>query len=225
MSAAAGPDLIQNGLVLCLDAANPRSYSGSGTTWRDLSGNNNNGTLSNMDNTNFSSNNGGSFIFDGSTERVNCGNPSSLQITVGTISAWFNATNTNSGYNGIIAKQFAWGLFVRDNILVSYSWGSSGGEKSTGLTVGNNTWNYVAMTFSETLGTPLNNAIIYLNSRLVLTTTIGHANHTVDVHIGDANASQFFSGNIAQASIYNRVLNATEIFQNYNALKGRFLLT
>ena len=221
MGLSHSPSLVMNGLVLCLDAGNRKSYPGSGTTWTDLSGSGNNGTLSNMDGTNLSSSNGGSLTFDGTNERVTCGNPTSLQITVGTISAWFNANNGNSGYNGIIAKQGAWGLFVENNILVTYDWGSAIG-RSTGRTVGNSTWNYVAMSFTETVGTPSNNAIIYLNGNSVLTTTIRHSNHNVQVMVGEANATQFFGGNIAQASIYNRALSAAEVQQNFNALKGRF---
>ena len=208
-----------NGLTLCLDAGNTKSYPGSGTTWTDLSGKGNTGTLVNTPT--YSGVNGGTLSFNGSSQYVNCGNATNLQITVGTISAWFNANNGNSGYNGIIAKQNAWALFVADNILNTFDWGN-GVERSTGITVGNSTWNYAAMTFTETVGTPSNNAIIYLNGNPVLTTTVRHSNHTVQVQIGEANFSQLFGGNIAQASVYNRVLTAAEIQQNFNALRSRF---
>jgi hypothetical protein len=219
MALSHGPPIVTNGLVLALDAADRNSYPGSGTTWTDLSGRGNTGTLVNTPT--YSSANGGSLSFNGSNQYVNCGNATNLQITVGTISAWFNANNGNSGYNGIIAKQNAWALFVADNILNTFDWGN-GAERSTGITVGNSTWNYAAMTFTETVGTPSNNAIIYLNGNPVLTTTVRHSNHTVQVQIGEANFSQIFGGNIAQASIYNRVLSAEEVSQNFNALRGRF---
>jgi len=211
--------IVTSGLVLALDAANRKSYPGSGTTWTDLSGRSNNGTLENTPS--YSSSNGGSLLFNGTTQRVVCGNASNLQITVGTISAWFNADNGNAGYNGIIAKQSAWGLFVASNVLVAYDWGN-GAERSTGITVGNSSWNYAAMTFTETTGTPSNNAIVYLNGNPVLTTTITHQNNVVQVMVGEANAGQYFGGNIAQTSIYNRVLSASEIIQNFNALRGRY---
>jgi len=213
------PSIVTNGLVLCLDAANPKSYPRSGTTWNDLSGLGNTGTLENSPT--YSSSNGGSLLFNGSSQRVFCGNASNLQITVGTISVWFNANNGNSSYNGIIAKQSAWGLFVEDNILVSYDWGN-GNQRSTGITVGNSSWNYAAMTFTESLGTPSNNAIVYLNGVSVLTTTIKNFNNAVQVQVGDGNAGQYFGGNIAQASVYNRVLSASEIAQNFNAHRGRY---
>ena len=219
MSLAHSPSIVLNGLVLCLDAANTKSYPGTGTTWTDLSGGGNTGTL--QGSPTYSSANGGSLSFNGSSQYANCGNAGNLQITVGTISAWFNANNGNSGYNGIIAKRNAWGLFVADNVLVTFDWGNNA-ARSTGITVGNSTWNYAAMTFTETVGTPSNNAIIYLNGNPILTTTIKHSLHIEQVQVGEANFSQFFGGNISQASIYNRALSASEIQQNFNALRGRY---
>jgi hypothetical protein len=211
--------VVQSGLVLNLDAGVSSSYPGSGTTWTDLSGNGNNGTLTNGPT--YSNSNGGSLVFDGSNDEVICTNNASVQITVGTISAWFNANNGNTGVNGIIAKQNAWGLFVWDNTLRAYDWGNTI-ARNTGITVGNSTWNYAAMTFTETVGTPSNNAIIYLNGSAVLTTTVKHSNHDVTVQIGEANFAQHFGGFIANASVYNRVLTAAEVQQNFNALRSRF---
>jgi hypothetical protein len=211
--------IVSSGLVLHLDAGNAASYPGTGTVWTDLSGNGNNGTL--VNGPTYSSANGGTIVFDGTNDKVDCGNAASLQITVGTISAWINATSDNSGYNGIITKQFAWGLFVRDNLLVTYDWGSGGGDRNTGVTVGNNTWKYVAMSFTQTIGTPSNNAIIYINGSPVLTTRVKHENQNIQVTT-DGNSSQCMAGNISQIAIYNRVLSAAEITENYNALRGRY---
>jgi hypothetical protein len=215
-----GPSKIINdsSLVLSLDAGNTKSYIGSGTTWVDLTKTGNTGTLTG---TTFSSSNGGTLLFNGTTDKVICTNNTNVQITVGTIGSWFKADNTNSGYNGIIAKQNAWGLFVADNILNTYDWGNAAG-RTTGITVGNSTWNHAMMTFTETVGAPSNNAIVYLNGAVVLTTTVKHLNHNVTVQVGEANASQFFGGNIASAFIYNRVLNAKEVLQNYNTTRRRF---
>ena len=219
MAVGYNPRIVTDGIVLALDAGNTKSYPGSGTTWTDLSGNNNTGTLTNGPT--FDSANGGSIVFDGSNDEIICTNNASVQITVGTISAWINANNGNTSVHGIIAKQSAWGLFVWGNTLRTYDWGNAA-IRDTGITVGNSTWNYVAMSFTETIGTPSNNAIIYLNGTAVLTTTIKHSNHSETVQVGEANNSQHFGGKIAQASVYNRVLTAAEVLQNYNALKGRY---
>ena len=144
-----------------------------------------------------------------------------VQITEGTITAWFKATNGNYGYHGIIAKQLAWGLFVYDNVLVTYDWGNNV-QGNTGITVGNDTWYYAAMTFTETIGNPSNNAIIYLNGTSVLTTTVKHNNNSVSVQIAEANAGQYLIGNVSQVLIYNRVLTPSEIQQNFNTTRARF---
>lgn len=219
MSLVHNTSVVRSGLVLQLDAANPKSYPGSGNTWYDVSGNNNHGILGNG--AGYISTNKGSMVFDGVDDEVISTNDISLQITVGTIGAWVNATASNGGANGIIAKQNAWGLFVWDNKLRAYDWGNSS-VRDTGITIGDNTWNYVAMTFTETIGTPSNNAIIYLNSIPVLTTTVKHGNHTITLQIGEANASQHFGGNISTAFVYNRVLSQVEISQNFEALRGRY---
>jgi hypothetical protein len=213
-----GP-IITSGLVLNLDAGQPASYPGSGTIWTDLSGSGNNGTLE--AGAGYTNVNGSSIVFDGVNDRVVSPNSTSLQITVGTISAWVRATSANTGVHGIIAKQQAWGLFVWGNTLRAYDWGT-GAVRDTGITIGNNTWNHVAMTFTQTIGTPVNNAIIYLNGTAVLTTTVRHASQAATFQVGDANAGQYLSGNVAQALVYNRVLSAGEIQQNFNALRDRF---
>lgn len=215
------PRIVTDGLILLLDAANTKSYPGSGTTWTDLSGNRNNGIAVNSPTYNSS----GFFTFDGSTQRFGCGNAANLRVTVGSISAWFAADNTNTSYNGIITKQNAWGLFVLDNVLAAYDWGNNV-ARNTGITVGNNSWNHAVMTFTETTGTPSNNAKIYLNGSEVLTTTVRNSSQTIEVQIGDGNgdivSNQFYGGKIAAASVYNRVLSAIEVQQNFNAYRGRF---
>jgi hypothetical protein len=214
-----GANVVTSGLVLALDAANPKSYPGSGTTWFDLSGNGNTGTLTNGPT--FNSANGGNIVFDGIDDFVNCGNASSLQITVGSISAWVKTSTPGSTYRSIIAKQSAWGLFVKDNILIAFDWGG-GGDRTTGLNIADGTWKYVALTFTQTIGTPSNNAVVYLNGVSVLTTTIRHSNHNINLQIAEANASQYLNGSVAIAQVYNRVLQPSEVQQNYNSQKSRF---
>ena len=217
--------IVKDGLVLDLDASNRYSYPGTGTIWTDLSGNNNNGTL--VNGPTFDSGNGGSIVFDGVNNYVSCGNASNLQITVGSASAWVKTTTPGSSYRGIIVKQFAWGLFTYDGILVTYDW-SGPGLRSTGINISDGTWKNIAMTFTEITGTPLNNAILYLNGNPVLTTTIKLSTvSNVNLEIGrggsySVGANQLLNGSISQALIYNRVLSATEVLANFNATKGRY---
>lgn len=219
MGTTYNPAIVTDGLVFCVDAANKRSYPGTGTALTDIVGVSN-GTLTNGPT--FDSANGGSIVLDGSNDEIICGNDASIQITEGSISAWFAANNGNSSYRGIIAKQDAWGLFVYDDELVTYSWGSPVGRKETGIDVGDGSWNNAVMTFTETTGGPSNNAKIYLNGDLVLTTTVKNSTQHKTLQLGEANASQHLNGKIAQASVYNRVLTPDEIRQNYEATVGRY---
>ena len=78
--------IVTDGLVLCLDAASKRSYPGTGTTWTDLVGSNN-GTL--VNGPTFDAGNGGSVVFDGSDDRVDCTSPSEIDsISEITMIAW-----------------------------------------------------------------------------------------------------------------------------------------
>ena len=71
MALGHGPTVVTNGLVLALDAADRNSYPGSGTAWTDISGRGNTGTLTNGPT--YSSANGGSIVFDGTNDYVDCG--------------------------------------------------------------------------------------------------------------------------------------------------------
>ena len=98
------PKISTDGLVLCLDAANTKSYSGSGTVWSDLSRGGNNGTLTNGPT--FNSGNGGSIVFDGVNDYVDCGVSNiSLPINITLISWIYQSTTT--GYRNIITKEGA----------------------------------------------------------------------------------------------------------------------
>ena len=222
MSVSNGPSIVTSGLVLSLDAADKNSYPGSGTTWTDLSGNANNGTLTNGPT--FSSANQGTIVFDGVDDYTSCGNASNLQITVGTISAWVKTSSPGSSYRGIIVKQNAWGLFVKDSILIAYDWGNFA-DRTTGINIADGTWKNVAMTFTETIGTPSNNVTIYLNGSAVQIATVKNFNQSVPVELAaGGGGGQNLNGTISGAQIYNRALTASEIAQNYNATKSRFNL-
>jgi hypothetical protein len=220
MAVYGGPEITTNGLVLYLDAANSKSYPGTGTTWTDLSSLSNNGTLTNGPI--YSSANNGSIVFDGTNDYVDCGNNSSLNINTGSILAWVKTTSPGSSYRGIIVKQSNYGLFALDGTLVTYDWGNNLG-RSTARRIDNGIWNFIAMSFSNNIGTPSNNAIIYLNGASVLTTTIKYLNNNQSIEIGRGSVNiQQINANISNVMVYNIVLSANEILQNYNAFKGRY---
>ena len=209
--------IVRSGLVLNLDATNLASYPGTGTTWYDTSGSGNNGTLTNGP-TFLQERGRGSIVFDGSNDYVDFG--STLNITLGSTSVWFKTSNAGTSFRALINKSNAWGLFLQDNVLITYDWGNAV-ARTTGLNLATNTWQNAAMTFTETTGTPSNNAILYVNGISVLTTTVKYSAF-FPFQIAAQNGSQNFSGSIAYAQVYNRALSAQEVQQNYNALKSRF---
>ena len=216
------PKVITDGLVLYLDAANSRSYPGTGTAWNDLSRGGNNGTL--VNGPTFNSGNGGSIVLDGTDDFVNCGNNSNLQIIQGTISSWVRTTTPGASFRGIIVKRLNVGLFTNDGVLVTYDWGN-GQSRSTGINIADGKWKNVAMSFTDNTGSPSNNAIIYLNGSAVLTTTVKYNSNNEEVLLGSGASfisTQCLNGNISTGLVYNRALSSTEILQNYNATKTRF---
>jgi len=217
-----GPgNIVTNGLVLYLDAANYLSYTSGSTTWRDLSPSNISGSL--INGPTFSSTNAGSIVFDGVDDYVASNISSNIQENVGTCCCWVKTSTPGSSFRGIIVKQQGWGLFVVDGIFSTYDWGNSA-TRSTGVNISTGMWNYVAMSFTDISGTPSNNASLYLNGSLLLVTTIQKTSpgSTVTLASGSPGGSQFLNGNIASTQIYSRALTASEVLQNYNATKARF---
>lgn len=218
MSLGHSPSIVTSGLVFYVDAANPRCYPGSGTDLTD--------TISGIGATlvggvGFNTSNYGTFTFDGSNDHINFGNPSSVRLLNGTISAWVKTSSPGAGFRGIIAKQNAWGLFYSDGVLVSYDWGANA-TRSTGLNIADGNWKNVAMTFQSGI---TNGTRIYLNGTSVLTTTITWVNDAINLYGGaEFSASQFSNCSGSIFSLYNRPLTAAEVLQNYNAAKKRYSL-
>jgi len=216
MGVKVGPRIIQNGLILDVDAAVSRSYSGTGLTANGLIGGIG-GTL--VNGVGFGTTNNGFFIFDGSNDHINFGNSSTLQQTSGTISAWAKTSAPGGSYRGIIAKQGAYGLFYTDSVLVAYDWAADT-PRSTGINIADNTWKNVVLTYQSGVS---NGTRIYINGVSVLTATITIQSQVANLFGGaEANANQFASCQISSFNMYNRALTAQEVLQNYNTTKGRF---
>ena len=234
MGVGYNPRIVTDGLVLCLDAANKRSYPGSGTTWTDKVGGND-GTLTNGPT--FSSDNGGSVVFDGANDYINVGNNSDLQITSEiTLSAWIKGSpQSNKGIAGkysagagqrgyLIATQQA---SPNNKIIWYYQRATSpfnaGDSVTSSLNVLDSNWHFILCTF-----TPSVSAKIYIDGELNVTDTVdiqsASANNSTRFDIGthDQSTGYSFIGNISNVSVYNRALTAKEILQNYEATKGRY---
>jgi hypothetical protein len=232
MSVAGGPDLIQDGLVLCLDAANTKSYPGSGTSWVDLTENRNNTTLTNGPT--FNASNSGGVVFDGTNDYAFVPNSSSLNPTTAiSLCAFVNLSGFGSNYGPIIFKQnnytsnfeqYHMGIGNGDFFL--YVTGADRSQK--GISSGGdyrNTFSYVVTvisTITDDIKLYVNGNLVASNSTFTSTFDIS----TNQVHIGGMPTvyTGYSTGRIFNASIYNRALSITEIRQNYNSIKGRFRL-
>jgi hypothetical protein len=211
--------IVTDGLVLCLNAADTNSYPGSGTTWYDVSGNNNHGTLTNGPT--FNSSNGGSFTFDAINDYVDVKSFANiLSSTSYTKIAWFyiNAYYYNIISGGDSGAHAFW-LAGTNKLNAGHNGSWSTVVSTTSLAL--NTWYCGAVTFDTTNGWKL-----YVNGNQEATSASTTTfTGTGGIYIGSYNAaSNLFNGRIATALVYNKVLSAAEILQNYNAQKSRFNL-
>ena len=223
MALSHSPQIVMDGLVLCLDAANSKSYPGSGTTWTDLSGNGNNGTL--VNGVGYSGDNLGSLSFDGTNDVI--ATSYGPQLNDFTVIAWFKSTGPNLSYDRIVDKGYINGIWIGRNGTTPNSWGGGVLEVNAPngryITLQDGNWHMIAFMRQGTTHTIYGDGITNsvsgtVSSSALSTTTFAFGNWS------GVNQEQF-SGNIAQVSIYNRALTATEIAQNYNALKGRYGLS
>jgi hypothetical protein len=215
------PKVITDGLILYLDAANTKSYPGSGTTWTDLSRGGNNGTLTNGPT--FNSGNGGSIVFDGTNDFISI--LGSTSITTATLLIWVYRNGAQPNYAGIFySRGFqanGMSFFSTTNNL-SYTWNSSSGTFSfnSNLNVPNLQWSMCAVSISAT------NAILYVGSSSGLLSATNNVSNSSTIVNGLRIASDAFwspfRGNVSNAMFYNRALSQTEILQNFNATKGRY---
>ena len=183
-----------------------------GTTWIDLSGNGNTGTLTNGPT--YSSANGGSLVFDGVDDYVNCGTPS---ISAGkiTVNAWVKITTGGIFQHIVDSSSNSWHLAILSSANRPYFWNGSVYHQSAPiLTVGQ--WYMLTGVQGTTLD-------IYINGVLGQSIATNVSVTTNTVNLGRfQGGSRPFNGNIAQTQIYNRALSAAEIQQNFNATRGRF---
>ena len=221
-----GAPVVDTSLKLWIDAGQTASYSGSGTTWTDLSGTTNNLTLTNSPTFN-SKLGGGAITFDGSTnyavKTTSSGIPSGASPF--TLSAWFLPTSSAAAMRVVAYGTENTGQLVsiRINAGGAYTvtfahWGGAGYDVGNGSTVNGNAWNNVTEVFDGT------NDYMYINGTLVGTFTPSTLNISAnsDFYVGKRATGEFFTGSVSQVMLYNRALTADEVTTNFNALRGRY---
>ena len=216
-------NIATQGLVLNLDAAIKGSYPGTGTTWTDVSNNGNNGTLTNGPT--FSLADYGSIVFDGVDDFVS--GSGVFLSTQGTITVWFKTSNTypnnyllslpfTSANNNGFDLGFGGTTTFRGIITTTNGFA----EITYSTTYSDNNWHMGALTYNGT------SAILYYdgvarNSASTTGTIRQQANGEFNVaRFGSFGA--YVAASISNATVYNRALSASEVLQNFNALRGRY---
>ena len=235
MSLSHSPLIVRDGLVLCLDAANPRSYPKSGTTWSDLKGSNN-GTLTNGPT--FDADDKGSIVFDGSNDYVAFSSSLSSVSNV-TVQGWIKAHSFNR--DAILsyahpASRSSWLRFAvrtisgtTGKIAIGGQFGGTSHELTGGSTLQQNVYYNVCFTANGSSWS------CFINSEEENLSVLAGSNNGYDfsysglsvLTVGNLDRATVgsidnFDGNISNISLYNRALTASEVLQNYNATRGRY---
>jgi hypothetical protein len=228
------PSIVTDGLVLCLDAANRHSYSGSGSTWNDLSKEGNNATLYNGPS--FTNNNSGGLVFDGTNEYfmtdLNTIGQANTSFTFG--GYFYNTTNTHNNNRFIFSNYvtsshdgfFAITTYTSTPILRLWMRDSSRGNniQSNGVVPQVGAWYHVIGVRNHSNST----AQFYIDGELIhsypysgsVSVTDGGTSYFGGVlHNG---ASQIIPATVSSVQLYNRALSASEVQQNFNATRGRY---
>jgi hypothetical protein len=180
--------------------------------------------------TTYSTSNGGSYVFNGSSDYIDLGGDRVFKTTGGhTVENWFKLDAVVSGnlYNFIGASEYTyhswfWSVYqsklaVWDRILGGWYYG--------GTTIQPGVW-YQAVMVTSNSGTSIQ---FYLNGvndgGTVSTNTFDASGSGLKIgYIGRGNAAEarYFYGSMPVTRVFNKALTADEVRQNFNTLRGRF---
>lgn len=228
MTIAVGPDVIEDGLVLYLDASDSSSYPRSGTSWYDFLNTSNSGAL--QTGSDFSSVNKGAITFNGTSGYVSYGNKALNTNTI-TISFWvlFDVLASGSYYSifsfgGFISQGFVFQRSGASNKF-RFAWNGTDYYDSASFTE-TGTWNHISVVVNS--GVP---EYLYINGQQYgFTRSYGSSsfsiNSTKTIEIGRRTdtVNQYVNGKIASVSLYNRALSENEIIRNYRSTMGKFFI-
>lgn len=221
MALAHSPSIVTTGLVLCVDAGNPRSYPGSGTQWNDVTSSGFNFTLTNGPV--YSSSNLGSFTFDGVNDFASASNNTALDTQTPTVEVWVktNALSQNGFWfeKGSVNTQYA--LFQEGGSIVwrlTTNVGSLTATTASFMSTSN--WAQVVGTYTS------GDRRIYVNGVQVASDSLAYTipTNSSGMFIGayGTGTGYFYNGALSICRVYNRVLSAAEVLQNFNAARGRY---
>lgn len=233
MSLSHSPSVVREGLVLHLDAANPKSYPGSGTTWFDLSGKGNNGTLANTPT--FTSNNKGGIIFDGVDDYCTFTTFNSLNSLLGSnsaseITASFVIEMLNSQFFEIFSIGASFRI-VRSsssspnprviNGITFYKEGSWRNAGQANYIIEENKKYSVSISYKNRL------VEVYVNGNFISSSLFSvdwpsDSTHVTNIARYIETSPSLGNGVIYNFAIYNKALSSNEIQQNFEAYRDRY---
>ena len=215
------PNIVTSGLGLIIDSGYVPSYPTTGSTWYDLSGNVNNGTLENSPT--FSSSNNGYFTFNGTTQAATL---TSLNLQQNfTLDGWFNPSILNGFVmfgQGTLSPNVGLHVWYTSNTVIRFGMYANDTDFTVSTSTGN--WYNIVCTYSNS--SPFTKQL-YING----VAQTGTTQQTQSAYTGTgtfrlgatySSGGQYGNGSYAGMKMYNRILSATEVLQNYNAQKGRF---
>jgi hypothetical protein len=216
-----GPKVVTDGLVLCLDAADKVSYPGSGTTWTDLSGNGNDGTLSAAA---IGTDTPGVMEFNASDDLIltSFGNGLNPTTTLLSYALWVYPDTAGSM---MFMAQGSWAVNARAYFgMVSGYWAmgiqaSGWGVDQGGSAVIAGRWHHIVIVFDGS------NVKWYQNGNYIFQKA--YTSYAFDLVFGLGNVSTYsdaypWDDKIATCAIYQIALTAAEVSQNFNAQRSRF---
>lgn len=219
------PKIVTDGLVLYLDAANSKSYPGSGVDWNDLSKSRHLATVNG--NPTFSSEYSGEFNLDGTGDYFTI--PQSFgdfSNSVCSYEIWCYPTSFPSGGQilfmdrPIFSNNYGVEIFVLNSLGTLTVRGSSSVAVNSTEKLQLNKWNHIVVNYS---GTSTESYINNVYEDMGIITEVSGS--TYDLYVGKyptiANTYDW-NGKISLVRVYNKTLNASEVSQNYNTLKNRF---
>lgn len=241
MSLGHGASIVRNGLILNLDAANKKSYPGTGTAWTDLSGNSNHSTINTG-----SYNSGGYFeSVEDAPSRLIVTTPNSntlsnaFRVTAGgwtieeivlvddttypesTAGATFGTTPYNAGAIGF---DWAHGTASASALNLTVNDGTTLIRQDIALNTAQSQydkWLHRTFVFDRTLG----QVRVYYDgiyqSMLNISSVTGIIYNNIGIQWGQLYGWQH-DGFRAGMKIYNRILSFSEIQQNFEATRGRY---
>jgi hypothetical protein len=217
MAGSVAPNITTDSLVLDLDAANYKSYTSGSTLWYDLTSTSNSGSLTNGPT--YSTSGSGCIVFDGVDDYVNI-TPSLFSTLTNnfTVCVWYQGLTGNRPFLVLAGSGGASGFVIEaysNNTWKVTKYGVV--DIYIGTPTSDNLWHQLVLVYSSTAGT-----LVYVDG--VLNSSSANTSNLKPspfCYLGRGE-NGYLNGKIPQMQVYNRVLTADEIFQNYRSMKPRY---